>query len=404
MSYATAALLSLAGSTITFWSLWRGEALRHDDEPLARRIGPLPLIGLFITFVAGAVGLADAASARLAVPILDYGALGLQWLGFGSLVAAFAWGPRFQGNETPGQKVTLWGGLGLALIGAAQLCGLVSGKVGVELQQLRDYAGLSSSILGWLAVALMVLGTASLAGLMRLNSWLREGEGSLLQRTNLAVRVSFSLLGLALVIVALLNVFAPTPAIFLSFLLLGFGMAATAFGSYLDRGDPAHSSAGRKWASVGLLGLACLVTAADQGAQVTLRAEGAALTEGTKPAPGVEQAKKLDQLQKEKTQTQQDLLQAVVGAPKPAPRVAHAGPTEVVDLRTGTTHLEAQPTSDGNTNASIIRLEKKLSELVDQMKAAQDPSTVKQPVRAATAPAATANMEMPTPPPPRGGG
>jgi len=355
MSYVIAFALSTAGVVATCWSLLRGEALREDDEPLSRRIGPLPLIGLFLCLVASSIGLAGLLSSNTA-SLLDYASLGLQWAGLGCLLAAFQWGPRKLGTETAVQKLTFWGALGVGSFGLSQACSLVSLGWRSDLESYAELGRMVGGAVGWTALALMLVGTATLAGLRRFQSWVTPDDESGGRRARVVSRVGYGLLGMALTGTALLNVLAPTPAVFLCFLLLGFGLAAMAALPLLEKNELRNETAAHRWAPVGLLGLACIVSAANQGTQVA--GFGATPSNALPPEEGsyAHNLKVRDELERTRAaikQLENDILQDRVGRPAPA-RANPQGTPETYDLaQLGHRHSDPK----------LTQLERELQEL-----------------------------------------
>jgi hypothetical protein len=305
--------------------------------------------------VASSIGLAGLLSSSTA-SILDYASLGLQWAGLGSLLAAFNWGPRKLGTESPIQKLTFWGGLGLGSFGLSQACSLVSLGWRSDLQSYADLGQMVGGALGWTALALMLIGTATLAGLRRFQAWATQDDESTGRRARVVSRVGYGFLGLALTGIALLNVLTPTPAVFLCFLLLGFGLAAMAALPLLEKNELRNESAAQRWAPVGLLGLACIVSAANQGTQVA--GIGATQSNGLSAESGshAQSPKVRDELERTRAaikQLESDILQDRVGRPAPA-RTNPNGTPETYDL--------AQ-LSQRQSDPKLTQLERELQEL-----------------------------------------
>jgi hypothetical protein len=277
MIFSVCLVLLLLGSWATVAALIAGDRLRREGTSILPRVTPRVGTALALLALAGVAGVVSVAQQPAAATFPHYVTLGLLFLGTGVTLAALtrAAPPQADGLSQP--RITNQGWTALALLGSAQVAGMVNHRAVEAVQHVPAQAAGHSPV--WGLIGLLCLASGTCAAATTFLARRPPGDDSVAGMVPLNPRSwwALALLGVALALLGLDTLAAPTPGGFFSLVLALLGVGAAVFGRVADAREKSEERSAilrispRGWISLGLLTLAIVVLAGQQTLALTSR-------------------------------------------------------------------------------------------------------------------------------------
>jgi hypothetical protein len=270
MGLALFTTLLLLGSWAVLGAFLKRDRFRRQGNSVVPRATPRILTALALLGFAGVTGLVGVIGESADKVYPAYGALALLALGVGTTVAALRSASPAGGEESPQPRITKRGWAALALLGSAEVVGVLNDRVVDTFNQWQGAAGTLSVVSGTVGLLLLVLGTGGAVWTFLARNPATADTVSKQRRIPPTAWWTVVVLGLAVAALVLANWMLPTPAGLLGLVLLILGTGAGLFGYLSDGrasspGQPALLRISpRGWVSLVLLILATGVVALGQ--------------------------------------------------------------------------------------------------------------------------------------------